>query len=175
MQFVPFPQANSVLRAAPGTEHYVQDLHIFRPEPYLASCVEFDAAEVAAILASGQVYLQLDGNEEATAEGYAYYFKRFAIVGSFEQVADAAPMLASFAGANVGTMLFMQPLLPERPLGKDEEPCGLACYALTEADSATLSSTGKLYVKAFGTSHPPIRVYASNPLTFSTPAEPAAE
>lgn len=175
MQFSPFPQANDVLRAAPGTEHYVQDLHIFRQQPYVASCVDFTADEVAAILDSGQVYLQLDGNDEATAEGYAYYFKRFAIVGSFEQVADAAPMLASFAGANVGTMLFMQPLLPERPLGQDEEPCGLASYALPEADLLALGSTGKLYVKALGTSHPPIRVYASNPLTFNAPAEPAAE
>ena len=174
MRFSQFPQANDILRAAPGTEDYVQDLHIFRPQPYLVSCAEFDPSEVAAILATGQVFLQLDGDEQASAEGYAYYFKRFAIVGSFEQVADAVPLLASFTGANVGSMLFMQPT-PERPLGADEAPTALGCYALPEADQEALRTTGKLYVKAFGLSHPPIRVHAANPLTFSVPDEPAAE
>lgn len=175
MKFSHFPQANDVLRAAPGTEDYVQDLHIFRPPAYLVSCAEFDPSEVAAILASGQVFLQLDGDEKASAEVYAYYFKRFAFVASFEQVAEAAPLLAGFNGANVGTMLFMQPL-PERPLAQDEAACALACYALPETELEALRATGKLYVKALGLSHPPIRVYAANPLTFSeAPTEPAAE
>ena len=52
MQFAAFPHANDVLRAAPGTESYVQDLPIYRQQPYVVSCVRLDDAEVAAVAAA---------------------------------------------------------------------------------------------------------------------------
>lgn len=172
MQFTFFPQANDVLRAAPGTEHYVQDLHIFRQRPYVVSCVTLDAEELAHVVASGQVFLQVDGDERCSADAYQAAMHQFAFLTDFAQVEQADPVLSEFVGANVGTMLFMQPL-PGQQLPADSRPCAVACYQLNDEQVATVSRTGELFFKALGTTHAPICVHAANPITFSAPVEPA--
>jgi hypothetical protein len=175
MTFAHFPQANTVLKAAPGTEDYVQDLHIFRQLPYVVSCVEFDTHEVAAILASGRVYLQIEGTPTTSPQAYGQCLLRFALAGSFALAQEAECMLTEFEGANDGPMLFMQPL-PGQQLPDDSHACAVGCFALTDADQDALSNTGKLYVKSNSDTHPPICVHASNPITFSAPVpEPAAD
>ena len=170
MNFIHFPQANTVLKAAPGTEHYVQDLHIFRQQPFVVSCVEFTAEELAHIVASSRVYLQLDGAEGTSAEVYLEHLQRFAMLADFYDAHTAEPMLASFEGANAGELLFMQPL-PGHQLPADSHPCGVACFEFTEAQTKLISATGKVYVKALGVTHAPICVHAQNPISFSVPVE----
>lgn len=170
MQFTEFSQANDVLRAAPGTEDYVQDLHIFRQLPYVVSSMTLDAEELAQVVATGQVFLQLDGGNGCPATAYQHAMERFAFATSFADAAQAAPMLAEFAGANVGNLLFMQPLEGQQ-LPTDSRPCAVACYQLTEAQVAEVSRTGQLYFKALGSTHAPICVHAANPITFSAPVE----
>lgn len=168
MNFSHFPQANSVLKAAPGTESYVQDLHIFRQLPYVVSCVDFDTHEVAAILASGRVFLQIEGTAATSPQAYGQCLLRFALAGTFALVQEAECLLTEFEGANEGPLLFMQPL-PGQQLPQDSHPCAVACFALTDADQDALSNTGKLYVKSNSDTHPPICVHASNPISFSAP------
>ncbi|NML67611.1 hypothetical protein HHL22_20615 [Hymenobacter sp. RP-2-7] len=171
MKFAQFPQANDVLRAAPGTEDYVQDLYIFRSQPYVVSAVDFDAEELAQILASGRVYLQIDGEAGTTAAAYEQCLRHFAMMADFYDAHVASPMLVSFPGANAGAFVFMQPL-PGQQLPADSRPCAVGCFEFTETELRQISSTGRVFVKALGVTHPPICVHASNPIVFS---EPAAE
>lgn len=71
-----FPEANDVLRAAPGTEDYVNDLPIFRqpmrgeelPEgqqPCVVSCFRFSPEELAEINRTGVVYHMVLGYTHA--------------------------------------------------------------------------------------------------------------
>lgn len=169
MKFSHFPQANTVLKAAPGTEHYVQDLHIFRPMPYVVSCVTLDAHELADFVRSGRLYLQVDGEEGTSAEAYWQCFQRFALLADFYDAYSAEPVLVSFDGANATEMLFMQPL-PGQHLPDDSHACAVACFEFTEAQVQLISTTGQVYVKAVGNTHPPICVHAANPISFSVPA-----
>jgi hypothetical protein len=170
MQFSHFPQANDVLRAAPGTEDHVRDLHIFRPLPFVVSCVSFDPAELAEVVATGRVYLQVVGEVGTSGAAYVQAFQRFSLLADFADVYEtAAPMLASFDGANAGEFLFMQPL-PGQQLPEDSHACAVACYEFTEAQVRTISATGNVYVKALGMTHAPICVHAANPISFSVPA-----
>lgn len=170
MQFSPFPQANDVLRAAPGTEDHVRNLHIFRQQPFVVSCVSFDAEELAHVVATGRAYLQVLGEVTTSGATYVQAFQRFALFADFADAYEtAAPMLATFEGANAGEFLFMQPL-PGQQLPEDSHPCAVACYEFTEAQVRQISATGQVYVRALGVTHAPISVHAANPISFSVPA-----
>jgi hypothetical protein len=168
MNFAHFPQANTLLKAAPGTEHYVQDLPIYRPQPYVVSCVELSAQELAQVVASRRIYLQLDGMLGTLAETYLHCLKQFSMMADFYDAATAEPMLVSFEGANAGEFVFMQPL-PGHQLPTDSHPCAVGCFEFTETEARRISATGKVYVKALGHTHAPICVHASNPVYFSAP------
>jgi hypothetical protein len=64
---VEFPEQNTVLKAAPGTESWVRDLPIYRQYPdgvndqCVVSCWELSAEEVAEIVRTGRVYFQAFG------------------------------------------------------------------------------------------------------------------
>ena len=173
MQFSHFPQANSVLKAAPGTEHYVQDLHIFRQLPYVVSCVTLDAQELAQFVASGRLYLQVDGMEGTSAGAYWQNYQRFALLADFYDAQSAETTLVGFVGANVSEFLFVQPL-PDQRLPEDSHACAVACFEFTEAQVKLISATGQVYVKAVGETHAPICVHAANPISFSVPAPETA-
>ncbi|HEX8658318.1 MAG TPA: hypothetical protein VF690_12320, partial [Hymenobacter sp.] len=71
-EFIDFPEANDVLKAAPGTEEYVSDLPIFRQPllgqqlkpghpPCVVSCFKLSAEELAEVARTGLLYLQVLG------------------------------------------------------------------------------------------------------------------
>lgn len=71
MQFTDFPEANDVLKAAPGTEDHVNDLPIFRQSfqqlqegqmPCVVSCAKLSPEELAEVNRTGVVYLQVLGH-----------------------------------------------------------------------------------------------------------------
>jgi hypothetical protein len=68
MQFAEFPEANDVLKASPGTEHYVNDLPIYRQAqttaqlPCVVSCARLSPEELAEVNRTGVVYLQVIGH-----------------------------------------------------------------------------------------------------------------
>lgn len=66
--FTEFPEANDVLKAAPGTEAYVRDLPIYRQpmpgqpvpagqHPCVVCCYQFSPEELAEINRTGVIYL----------------------------------------------------------------------------------------------------------------------
>jgi hypothetical protein len=173
MQFSQFPQANDVLRAAPGTEHYVQDLPIFRQQPYVISCIDFDEDERLSIAQAGRVYVQVVGDLTQHLD----YLRNLAVLSSFGAcIALESALYAGFEGTNAFFSLegrevpvFIQPV-PGQVLPVDSQPCAVVGFALTDADVAALMETGKLYVRVMGQTHPPIAVHASSPIVFDAPA-----
>jgi hypothetical protein len=80
---VKFPEANDVLRAAPGTEDRVNDLPIFRqpmrgealPEgqdPCVVACFKFSPEEIAEINRTGVVYHMVLGYTHAPVSLHAF-------------------------------------------------------------------------------------------------------
>lgn len=72
-EFIDFPEANDVLKAAPGTEAYVSDLPIFRQPlpgqqlkpgymPCVVSCFQLSPQELAEVNRTGRLYLQVLGH-----------------------------------------------------------------------------------------------------------------
>jgi hypothetical protein len=170
MTFTHFPEANTVLKAAPGTEHYVQDLHIYRQLPYVVSCAVLSKDELAHFVTTGRLYLQVDGLAGTSPASYFQCFQRFAMLADFSEAQLAKPMLASFEGANADEFLFVQPL-PGQQLPADSHPCAVACFEFTESQVQRISATGEVFVKALGETHAPICVHAQNPISFNVPAE----
>ena len=67
MNAVPFKGSNDVLRAAPGTEDQVNDLHIFRGQnldgyPYVVSCWVPTKEDLEALSNGGGVFLLVMGS-----------------------------------------------------------------------------------------------------------------
>lgn len=179
--FIHFPQANDVLKAAPGTEDHVSDLHIFRQHPYVVSFFAFTDEEKAQVVESRQVYLQVLGSSEATAADY--YLHRFSLAVSFDAVPIATPQWADFKGTNTTfpplhdgwapMPIFMQPL-PGEVLPAGSYPCVVLGFELSEADIAQVEVSGGVYLKVLGFTHPPVSVYGISPIVFEE-ATPAAE
>lgn len=64
---IEFPEQNTILKAAPGTESWVRDLPIYRQYPdgvndkCVVSCWELSAEELAEVARTGVVYFQCFG------------------------------------------------------------------------------------------------------------------
>ena len=175
--FIHFPQANDILKAAPGTEDHVSDLHIFRQHPYVVSFFAFSDEEKAQVVASRQVFLQVLGAPDATVADY--YLHRFMLVTDFANREQARPVLAHFPGANielpslldsaVSSPIFMQPL-PGEVLPAGSHPCVVLGFLLSAADIEQVEVSGGVYLKVLGFTHPPVSVYGISPIVFDQPA-----
>lgn len=69
---IEFPESNTVLKAAPGTEEWVRDLPIFRQglsflpngvrmDQCVVSCWELSPEELAEVVKTGKIYFQCFG------------------------------------------------------------------------------------------------------------------
>lgn len=68
MHPIDFPERTGILKAAPGTEEYVQDLpyaQAIDPNtnlPYVVSCWELNKEERDMLLREGKIYISFVGN-----------------------------------------------------------------------------------------------------------------
>lgn len=83
-RFLEFPECNDVLRAAPGTEDYVQDLPIFRQPlpgqqlkpghlPCVVSAFQLTPEEKAEFDRTGVLYLQVIGYTHPPVSIHAFH------------------------------------------------------------------------------------------------------
>jgi hypothetical protein len=82
-RFIEFPEGNDTLRAAPGTEEFVNDLPIFRQPlpgqqmkpgnlPCVVSCFQLTPEEKAEFDRTGVLYLQVLGHTHPPVSIHAF-------------------------------------------------------------------------------------------------------